>query len=160
MNESCLYMTLFPRDDAPRAGFRLFDDSDMATIHKTRRPIEQCKRCLGFHATCDCSRAPAYWNCGSNVHSEVECKALTKCRDCGGPYRSDSRACQVRPKKSGPVTKEQLAWIRHIEQGEFAKVARARATAKKAEEAIIAAAKDVSMAEATGFGVLEFEEEV
>ena len=43
---------------------------------------------------------------------------------------------------------------------EFSKVARARAAVKKAEEAIIAAAKDVSMAEATGFGALEAEEEV
>ena len=58
------------------------------------------------------------------------------------------------------MTKEQLAWIRHIDQGEFSKVARARAAAKKAEEVIIAAAKDVSMAEATGFGSLEAEEGV
>ena len=93
------------------------------------------------------------------MHSEAECKALTKCHNCGGPHRSDSRASQVRPKKSGSVTKEQLAWIRQIEQGEFSKVAGARAAAKKAEEAIIAAAKDVSMAEATGFGVLGSEEE-
>ena len=93
------------------------------------------------------------------MHSEDECKALTKCRNCGGPHRSDSRVCQARPKKTGPVTKEQLEWIRHIQQGEFAKVARARAAAKKAEEAIVAAAKDVSMAEATGFGVLESEKE-
>ncbi|CCU76306.1 EKA-like protein [Blumeria hordei DH14] len=134
---------LFHRDEAPRAGFCLFDESGMATIHKTRRQIEQCKRCLGFHATRGCSRAPACWNCGSNMHSEAECKALTKCRNCGGP-----------------VTKEQLAWICHIQQGEFAKVARARAAAKSAEEAIIAAAKDVSMAEATGFGALGSEEEV
>ena len=76
------------------------------------------------------------------MHSEAECKALTKCRNCGGP-----------------VTKEQLAWICHIEQVEFAKVARARAAAKRAEEAIMAAAKDVSMAEATGFDVLESEKE-
>ncbi|CCU75458.1 EKA-like protein [Blumeria hordei DH14] len=151
---------LFPRDDAPRAGFRLFDESGKATIHKPRRQIEQCKRCLGFHATRDCSRAPACWNCGSNMHSEAECKALTRCRNCGGPHRSDSRDCKVRPRKSGPVTKEQLARIRQIEQGEFAKVARARAAAERAEEAIIAAAKDVSMAEATGFGALGAEEEV
>ena len=52
------------------------------------------------------------------------------------------------------MTKEQLAWIHHIEQGEFSKVARARAAAKKAEETIIAVVKDVSMAEATDFGAL------
>ncbi|CCU74820.1 EKA-like protein [Blumeria hordei DH14] len=154
------WKALFTRDNAPRPGFRILDEAGMATIHKPRPPIEQCKRCLGFHATRGCPRAPACWNCGSNMHSEAEYKALTKCRNCGGPYRSDSRACQVRSKKSGPVTKEQLAWIRHIEQWEFSKVARARAAAKKAEEAIIAAAKNVSMAEATGFGALEAEEEV
>ncbi|CCU76048.1 EKA-like protein [Blumeria hordei DH14] len=135
------WKALFTRDNATRPGFRILDEAGMATIHKPRPPIEQCKRCLGFHATRGCSRAPACWNCGSNMHSEAKCKALTKCRNCGGP-----------------VTKEQLAWIRHIEQGEFAKVARARAAAKKAEEAIIAAAKDVSMVEATGFGALGSEE--
>ena len=104
--------------------------------------------------------APACWNCGSNMQSEADCKALTKCRNCGGPHRSDSWDCQVRFRKSGPVTKEQLAWIRHLEQGKFAEAARARAAAKKAEEAIVAAAKDTAMAEATGFGVLGPEEEV
>ncbi|CCU74339.1 putative effector protein [Blumeria hordei DH14] len=154
------WKALFDRNDAPRPGFRILDEAGMATIHKPRPQIEQCKRCLGFHATRGCSRAPACWNCGSNMHSEAECKALTKCRNCGGPHRSDSRACLARPSKSGPVPKEQLARIRQIQQGEFAKVARARAAAKKAEEAIIAAAKDVSMAEATGFGALGSEEEV
>ena len=136
------WKALFARDSAPRAGFRILDESVVAAIHKPRRPIEQCKRCLGFHATRGCSRAPACRNCGSNMHSEDECKAHTKCRNCGGP-----------------VTKEQLAWTRHIEQGKFAGVGRARAAAKRAEETIIAAAKDVSTAEATGFGVLESEEE-
>ena len=92
------------------------------------------------------------------MHSEAVCKALTKCRNCGGPHRSDSRNFQVRPRKYGPVTKKQLAWIRHLEQGKFTKVARARAAAKKAEEAIVTAAKDVSTAEGSGFGVLESEE--
>ncbi|CCU78249.1 EKA-like protein [Blumeria hordei DH14] len=151
---------LFSRDCAPRAGFRIFDESGMATIHKPRRQIEQCKRCMGFHTTRGCSRAPACWNCGFNMHSESECKALTKCRNCGGPHRSDYRDCQVRPRKSGPVTKEQLARIRHLDQGKFTVAARARAAAKKAEEAIVAAAKDVAMAEATGFGMLGSEEEV
>ena len=85
--------------------------------------------------------------------------ALTKCRNRGGPHRSDSRDCQARPRKSGPVTKEQLAWVRQIQQGKFPEVTRARAAAKRAEKAIISAAKDVSMAEATGFEVPESEEE-
>ncbi|CCU83007.1 EKA-like protein [Blumeria hordei DH14] len=61
---------LFDREVAPRAGFRLFDESGKATIHKPRRQIEQCKRCLSFHATRGCSRAPACWNCGSTMHSD------------------------------------------------------------------------------------------
>ena len=56
-------------------------------------------------------------------------------------------------------TKEQLLWICHIEQRKFVKVVQARAIAKRAEEAIIASAKDVSMAEGSGFGALESEEE-
>ena len=94
------------------------------------------------------------------MHSEEECKALSQCRNCGGPHRSDFRDCLARPNKNGPVTKEQLAFIRQVEQGKFAKAARAQAAARRAEEAILAAAKDVSMDEATGFGVLESEEEV
>ncbi|CCU75374.1 EKA-like protein [Blumeria hordei DH14] len=95
----------------------------------------------------------------SNMHAEAECKALTRCRNCGGPHRSDSRVCLARPTKNGPVNKDRLAWTRHIEQVSFAKMARVRATAKMAEEEIIAAAKDVSVSEATGFGLLESEEE-
>ncbi|CCU74341.1 EKA-like protein [Blumeria hordei DH14] len=137
---------LFPRESAPRPGFRLFDDSGAAKLFRPRRKIEKCKRCLEFHATRGCSCAPACWNCGSNMHSESECKALTRCRNCGGPHRSDSRACLARPSKSGPVPKEQLARIRQIQQGEFVKVARFRAAAKRAEEATMASTKDVSMA--------------
>ena len=154
------WQALFPRESAPQPGFRLFDDSGAAKLFRPRRKIEQCKRCLEFHATRGCSRAPACWNCGSNMHSESECKALTRCRNCGGPHRSDSRACLARPSKSGPVTKEQLARIRQIQQGEFAKVARFRAAAKRAEEATMASTKDVSMAEGSGLGILESEEEV
>ncbi|CCU80163.1 EKA-like protein [Blumeria hordei DH14] len=135
------WKALFTRDHAPRLGFRILDEAGAATIYKPRPQIEQCKCCLGFHAT----------------------RALTKYRHCRGPHRSDSMIFQARPKKSGPVTKEQLAWIHHIEQGEFTKVARARAAAKRAEEAIIAAAKDVPMAEATGlefWNLKEFENTV
>ncbi|CCU82299.1 putative effector protein [Blumeria hordei DH14] len=143
------WQALFPRESTPRPGFRLFDNSGAAKLFRPRRPIEQCKRCLGFHTSRGCSRTPACWKCGSNMHSESECKALTRCRNCGGPHRSDSRACLARPNKSGP-----------IQQGEFAKVARFRAAGKRAEEAIMASAKDVSMAEGSGFGILESEEEV
>ena len=154
------WLAFFARESAPRAGFRLFDESGLATKFKPGQITKQCYRCLGFHATRGCSRAPACRNFGSTVHSEEKCKALTKCRNCCRPHRSNFRDCLARPSKNGPVTKEQLACILQVEQGMFAKVARARAAARRAEEAIIAAAKDVSMDEATGFGVLESEEEV
>ena len=94
------------------------------------------------------------------MHSEVECKALTRRRNCGGPHRSDSRHRQARPRKDGPVTKEQLAAIRRVEQERYADFARVKAAYKKDEEARNASAKDVSMAEGSGFGILETEEEV
>lgn len=74
------------------------------------------------------------------MHSTSECKAHTKCRNCGGPHRSDSRSCLARPNRSGPVTKEQLATVRQASQREFAAVARAKAAVRRAEAAAIAAA--------------------
>ena len=94
------------------------------------------------------------------MHSEEECKASTRFRNCGGPHQSDSRDCQARPNKFGLAKKEQLAVIRQVEQERFSEAARATAAAKRAEEAIIASNKDVSMAGVSGFGVLEFGEEV
>ena len=84
------WQALFTRESAPRPGFRLFYESGMASTFRPRRQIEQCKRCLGFHPTRGCSRAPACWNCGSTMHSAAECQAPTRCRNCGGPRRSDS----------------------------------------------------------------------
>ncbi|CCU82935.1 EKA-like protein [Blumeria hordei DH14] len=84
------WVVLFPREACPKPGFRLFDDSGIATIQRTRPLIQQCRRCLGFHATRGCSRAPACWNCGSTMHSAFECKAAAKCRNCGGPHQSGS----------------------------------------------------------------------
>ncbi|CCU82619.1 EKA-like protein [Blumeria hordei DH14] len=86
----------FERASAPRPGFRLFDDSGIAVCHKPKQAINQCKRCLQFHGTRGCSRALACWNCTSTMHSSSECKAHTKCRNCGGPHRSDSRDCLAR----------------------------------------------------------------
>ncbi|KAI0994607.1 hypothetical protein K3495_g13574 [Podosphaera aphanis] len=74
------------------------------------------------------------------MHSSAECKAHAKCRNCGGPHRSDSRSCLARPTRSGPVTKEQLVTIRQASQREFAAVARAKAAVRRAEAAAIAAA--------------------
>ncbi|KAI0994336.1 hypothetical protein K3495_g13846 [Podosphaera aphanis] len=53
------WIALFPRESAPRPGFKLFFESGRATIFQPRRSIEQCKRCLDYHATRGCSRALA-----------------------------------------------------------------------------------------------------
>ncbi|CCU74722.1 EKA-like protein [Blumeria hordei DH14] len=139
-----------PRASAPRPGFRLFDDSGIAVCHKSKQAISQCKRCLQFHGTRGCSRAPAWWNCTSTMHSSAECKAHTKCRNCGGPHRSDSRDCLARPTKSGPASKENLEAIRQASQREFAAVARAKSAVRRAEAAVSAASEKAKI-DQTGF---------
>ncbi|KAI0993655.1 hypothetical protein K3495_g14529 [Podosphaera aphanis] len=71
------WIALFPRESTPRPVFKLFFESGRATVFQPRRSIEQCKRCLDYHATRGCSRAPApaCWNSGSKMHSERECEA-------------------------------------------------------------------------------------
>lgn len=94
------------------------------------------------------------------MHSAAECKALTKCRNCGGAHRSDDRTCLARPTRTGPVTKEQLVTIRQVEQLRYNAVARAKASAEKARVAATATPTDVMMREESGFRVLNSEEEV
>ena len=132
------WLAHFEKASAPRPGFRLFDESGVAVRHQSQRTVQQCKRCLEFHGTRGCSRAPACWNCSSKMHSTSDCKAHTKCRNCGGPHRSDSRSCLARPTRSGPVTKEQMVTIRQASQREFAAVARAKAAVRRAEAAATA----------------------
>ncbi|KAI1005294.1 hypothetical protein K3495_g2928 [Podosphaera aphanis] len=76
------------------------------------------------------------------MHSERECEAPTRCRNSGGPHRSESRNCQARPEWTGPLTKEQLTTIRQHAQREYAAVARVKAAAERAEITSIAASKD------------------
>ncbi|KHJ32655.1 putative eka-like protein [Erysiphe necator] len=68
---------------------------------------------------------------------KVDVKAPTKCRNCGGPQRSDSRNCLARPSRSGPVTKDQLKTIRQMGQREYHAEARAKAAIIRAEAAAI-----------------------
>nr|ABW72064.1 TE1a [Blumeria hordei] len=137
--KSCL--ANFKKGTEPGLGFRLFDDSGVAVRHQPRQTVQQCKRCLQFHGTRGCSRAPAYWNCTSTMHSTNECHEHTKCRNCGGLHRSNSRVCLARPTKSGPVSREQLATIRVASQRELAAVARAKAAVRRAETEAQAAAR-------------------
>ena len=167
------WLAHFPKGSSPKPGFRLFDDSGVATVHRPQAPVLQCKRCLGFHPTRACSRAPACWNCGSTMHISAECKAATKCRNCAGPHRSDSRRCLARPTKSGPPTKEQLVTIRQASQREYSAVARAKAAVNLANKASASAIKsqeilkrtatstdapDAAMVDVSGYGVLNPEE--
>ena len=154
------WQALFLRESTSRPGFRLFDDSGAAKLFQPRRKIVQYNRCLGFHASRGCSRASACWNCGSKMHSETEWKAPTRCRNCGGPHRSESRYFKARPSKFGPVKKEQLAIIRKIEQKNHADFTPIRAAAGIAIQAIHGTKNDVYMSEGSGFGILESEEEV
>ena len=137
------WLALFPKNAAPRPGFRLFGESGAAVPLTPRQTVQQCKRCPGYHATHGCSRAPACLNCGSVQHTLSECTSSLRCRNCGGPHRSDDRKCLARPTRAGPITKEQLEKIRQISQKEFAATARANATRRRAEvaEATEAAAK-------------------
>ncbi len=77
------------------------------------------------------------------MHAGQECKAPTRCRNCGGPHRSDYRKCLARLSGTSPESKEQLSIIRQCEQQEYAAVVRARAAAERAEVASDAASKDV-----------------
>ncbi|KAI1004106.1 hypothetical protein K3495_g4104 [Podosphaera aphanis] len=54
------WQALFTRESAPRPGFRLFYESGMASTFRPRRPIEQCKRCLGYHPTRGVAPAPQH----------------------------------------------------------------------------------------------------
>ncbi|KHJ33125.1 putative eka-like protein [Erysiphe necator] len=119
------WMSFFSK--APRAGFRVSDESGIARPFKKQQPIEFCKRCNGHHPTKNCSRAPSCGNCGSTNHLEDISMATTKCRNCRGPHRSDSRRCLARPTRLGTPTKEQMKTYRQAGEREFQAVLRARA---------------------------------
>ncbi|KAI0992422.1 hypothetical protein K3495_g15763, partial [Podosphaera aphanis] len=120
---------------APRPGFRVFDESGLAKVFKKQDPIDFCKRCNGHHSTRNCSRAPSCGNCGSTMHTQDACQALTRCRNCGGPHRSDSHRCLARPTRTGPPTKEQLKIFRQAGDREYQAVVRAKAAEARASTA-------------------------
>ena len=117
---------------APRPGFRVFDESGIMRKFKKQQSIDFCKRCNDHHSPKNCSRAPSCGNCGSTMHTEDLCMAPTKCKNCGGPHRSDSRRCLARPTRNGKPTKEQLKTFRKAGDREFQALARAKAAEEKA----------------------------
>ena len=130
-------MALFT--EAPRTGFRVFDESGRATIFSKQQPLDFCKRCNSHYSQKFCSRAPSRGNCGFTMHSEDLCKASTRCKTCRGPHRSDSRKFLARPNRLGAPSKEQLKTYRQAGEREFQAVARAKAIEACAEATQISA---------------------
>ncbi|KAI0994015.1 hypothetical protein K3495_g14168 [Podosphaera aphanis] len=112
---------------APRPGFRVFNQSGLISKFKQGHPIDFCKRCNGYHSSRFCPRAPSCGKCGSTTYKVEVCKALNKCRNCGGPHRSDSGKCLVRLNRLGAPTKEQLLVYRRAGEREYNAAARAKA---------------------------------
>ncbi|KHJ36182.1 putative eka-like protein [Erysiphe necator] len=74
---------------APRAGFRVFDESGIVRPYKKQQLLEFWKR----------------WN-GHHPNTYI---AATKYRNCGGPHRADSRRCLTRPtrkRRMGGITQD------------------------------------------------------
>ncbi|POS84068.1 hypothetical protein EPUL_003472, partial [Erysiphe pulchra] len=124
------WMAYFPK--APRASFRVFDESGISRQFKKQQKLEFCKRCNGHHPTKNCSRAPLCGNCGSTNNTEDICTAATKCRNCGGPHQSNRRKRLARPTQSGVATKEQMKTYRQGGEREYQAVLRAKATEESA----------------------------
>ena len=120
---------------APRPGFRVFEESGLAKVFKKQGPIDFCKRCNGHYSSRNCSRAPSCGNCGSTMHAQEACQALTRCRNCGGPHRSDSHRCLARPTRSGSPTKDRLKIYRQAGDREYQAVIRAKAAEARAATA-------------------------
>ncbi|KHJ35059.1 putative eka-like protein [Erysiphe necator] len=118
-------MAFFPK--APYGRFSVFDESGIARPFKKQQPLKLCKRCNGHNSIKICCRAPSYGNDGSTIHTEDLCMAATKCRNCGGSHRSDSRRCLARPTSPGAPTKEQLKNYRQAGEREFQAVLQAKA---------------------------------
>ncbi|KHJ30440.1 putative eka-like protein [Erysiphe necator] len=127
------WMAFFSK--APSSSFKVFDESGVARKFKKQQPLDFCKRCNGHHPTKNCSRVPSCGNCGSTNYAEDLCMAVTKCRNSGGPHRSDSRRCLARPTRSGAPTKEQLKTYRQAGEREFLALLRAKAAEESAATA-------------------------
>ncbi|KHJ35632.1 putative eka-like protein [Erysiphe necator] len=126
------WLALFTKSLKP--GFRVFDESGIFSIFKKQTPFEFYKRCNGHHSSKFYSRAPSCENCGSTMHTQDVCIAATRCRNCGGPHRSDSRKFLARPTRHGALTKEQLKVYRQAGDRKFQAAVRVRAALEKASE--------------------------
>ncbi|KHJ35757.1 putative eka-like protein [Erysiphe necator] len=119
---------------APRSDFMVFDESGKVRPFKKPQAIDFYKRCNGHHSPKNCSRAPSCGNCGSTIHPEDICMALTKFRNCEGPHRSDTYKYLARPTHSGPLTKKQLKVFRKAGDREYQAIFRAKLAEDRADE--------------------------
>ena len=122
----------FDSENAPHYGFRLFENSRRAYPKKQWGPPVVCIRCQRLHLTGGCFRALVCGKCGFTMRLERDCKAPIKCRNCGGPHRSDSRNYLARPTRAGAPSKLQLQTIRNAGQRESTAIKRAKAAVEKA----------------------------
>ncbi|POS87559.1 hypothetical protein EPUL_000920 [Erysiphe pulchra] len=125
------------RQDQERVWHREIEKKEAEFIRDYIRKAIACladfrKRCNGYHPTRYCSRAPSCGNCGSCMHSQNDCKAFTKRKNCGGPHRSDSHKFLARPSRYGGPTKEQLKSFHKIGEREYQAVARTKAAEQRA----------------------------
>ncbi|KAI0997480.1 hypothetical protein K3495_g10705 [Podosphaera aphanis] len=119
----------------PRPRFKVFDQSGLISKFNQEHPVDFCKRCNGYHSSRFCSRAPSHGNCGSKIHEEEACNALTKYRNCGGPHLPDSKKCLARPNYLGTPTKEQLLVYPRAGERDYNASARAKAAEDRAARA-------------------------
>ncbi|KHJ30082.1 putative eka-like protein [Erysiphe necator] len=125
-----IWMAFFTK--ASRSGFRVFDESGKVTISKEQKAIYYRKRCIGYHPSRNCSLGLSCGNFGSAMHNENDCKTLKKCKNRGGPHRSDSHKYLARATRSGGPTNEQLKTFCTVGERENQAVAREKAAEQRA----------------------------
>ncbi|KHJ30210.1 putative eka-like protein [Erysiphe necator] len=111
-------------------------------IRKVQEEIEVSNSILIDEVERVCSKRPAHvklapscGNCGSNNHTDDLRMASIKCRNCGGPHRSDNHRCLARSTRSGTPTKEQMKTFRQVGEREYQAVLRAKAAEESAAAA-------------------------
>ncbi|POS85461.1 hypothetical protein EPUL_002699 [Erysiphe pulchra] len=101
-------------DKASRPSFRVFDESGRELLYSKSR------RRLTFASVV------------MDTTQQDTILAFTKCKNCGGPHRSNSHKCLARSFRYGGPTKEQLKSFRVIGKHEYQAVARAKAAEQRA----------------------------
>lgn len=89
------------------------------------------------------------------MHAEDECRAPTRCRNCGGPHRSDSVKCLARLNRAGAPTKEQLKIYRQVGDREYQLLVRVKVAVSKAAAAAEAAAASTSSQDSSNTSTTE-----